>query len=355
MLDKPIDRRVFLKHVRDAVGILGTRKIGKLEYFAALSAGVTIDVSFNSLIRQANAAEGKIQTYEKPKEWTKIEIDRANFSKEVFPKKLEFAPGKKTVVVSAVWQTAALYDVDGNLVKIGGDELKFLASTGKVEHATELGLYKIQTKKDKDHRSSKYKIKEKVREKVKGVWKEFWKEIGASMPYAMHLGKGFIRENGEMSFKDSDGTAMHARNNVQDDTTTSFMSHGCIGLPYSIAEDFHDGLNVGDQVLVIGEKMPTGVKSINEIVKRLDKENPEYLDYLKKEVSLKPQEIKEKKQCFIYCSATGQNIFDFMSTDPNLNPLRENDKKTVRIPQSGPECSAARKTFYEEATKRCKN
>ncbi len=342
-MSNEINRRNFLGRARDLFAYKELQRLKGLEYFFAASAGIVLDVSFNSLISQANASERTNKQYEKPKEWTRIEIDKANFSEEVFPKKLEFAPGKTTIIVSAVWQTAALYDSKGNLVKIGGNELKFLASTGKVEYLTELGVYQIQSKKDKDHRSIKYKVKD-----AKG------NEIGAPMPFAKHLGKAKLDEYGKMNFQPSDGTAIHARNNVQDDTTTSFMSHGCIGLPYSIAKDFHNRLGIGDQVVVIGEKMPTGIKSIEDIVKKLGNENSGYIEYMNKEVKLKPQEVKEKKQCFIYCSATGQNIFDFMSEDPGKNPLRDQNGN-VRIPQTGPECIAVRKAFYEEAARRCQN
>lgn len=339
-----ISRRTFLNRTRELLtGVVSTRVVKGLEFAAALTTISAIDVSFQSLIRKANAEERKSKIYIKPKEWTRLTLETANFSGEVFPKKLEFPPGKRTLVISAVWQTAALYDAEGNLVKVGGEELKFLASTGKVEHATELGVYKIQSKNPESYRSKKYKIKD-----AKG------REVGAPMPFAKHIGKGIVNEDGQIEYKQTDGTAIHARSNVQDDTTTSFMSHGCIGLPYSVAEDFNNRLSIDDNVIVIGERMPTGVKSFKDMIKKLDGENLEYLEYLKKEVALKPQEIKEKKQCYIYCSATGQNIFDFMSDDPKLNPLRETNGK-VRIPQSGPECVAVRKAFYEGAQKKCYN
>lgn len=352
-MDENISRRRLLEDAKKLfLGSVSTRILSSLELAATLTAISTIDVGFNSLIQKAMSEELTIGKFIRPKEWSRLtlapenvteEIHLANFSEEVFPKKLEYEPGKNTLVVSAVWQTAALYDAKGKLMQIGGDELKFLTSTGKVDHPTELGMYKIQSKKDKDYRSGKYKIIENG------------KEIGAKMPYAKHLGKVKIGKDGELYTEPSDGTAIHARSNVEDDTTTTFMSHGCIGLPESVAEDFHDRLKIDDQVLVIGEKFPTGVKSNLEMVEILQRENEEYLEYLKQEVELKPEEVKKNKKCFIYCSATGENIFDFMSTDPNLNPYRENDRKTVRIPETGAECSTVRKSFYQEAIKRCKN
>lgn len=337
-----ISRRKFLAGL-GATGASRLPGIGATEAGVALAAGV-IDVGVNALLNKANAQEAGTE-YVRPKEWTKLEIGKgANLSPELFPPKLEFAPGKQTLIVSAVWQTAALYDARGYLVKVNGQEMKFLASTGKVDHLTELGLYQIQTKNSEKHRSSKYK--------VRGV---DGKELGALMPFAKHIGKGRIDPVKGLVFDPHDGTAIHARDNVSEDSTTSFMSHGCIGLPYSIAKFFQDRLSIGDQVMVIGEKIPSNVSSVSDVVRKLNEENPAYIEYMKREVRLKPEEVQQRKQCFIFCTSTGENAFDFMSSDPKLNPYRERDGTTVRIPQTGQECAEVRKFFLDQAVKMCRN
>jgi len=201
---------------------------------------------------EVGRTQEKNREYPVPVEGQKIELKDANFT--IFPEKLDFNLGKMTLVVSTFWQTAALYNADGTRYYIDGDKNKPFftqVGTGKPDTPTRFGIWELQTQKGSEHTSSEHK--------------------GARMPWAMHMGEVYINEKGELESKRHTGVAIHGRETVQDDSTVSFMSYGCIGVRQIIAKflqkvlkknDMRDGQEkrnfkeFGDYIIVIGEKMP---------------------------------------------------------------------------------------------------
>ncbi len=186
-----------------------------------------------------------------PKEGKRIASSEANFSN--FPKHLNFyVGGRKIMVVSRYWQTACIYDENGNLIAVDdkGKNKRYLCmqtATGKAEFPTELGLYNIQTKKGKDHKSGKYSVNGEIKPG----------ELGAPMPYAMHFGRIIAKdETGALLYDYSDGSAMHEKQTINKFGSVAYISHGCIAIEKGKGKFLQNFLNFGDLILIVDNVFP---------------------------------------------------------------------------------------------------
>jgi hypothetical protein len=201
------------------------------------------------------------EEYLRPEPGKWIERKKANF--EIFPNKLEFVPGRKILVVSNVWQTAALYDEKGDIVyhtTKEGEKIKFVfqVSTG-VEHKdggneTEAGLYELQDNHEFDFTSGTYP-------KPNG---------GGNMYYAQFFGKVIEDNNGNMISNGHNGEAIHGSQLINSKSAKAQDSRGCIRMHIAVAKFLKETLKNkrdnkrGDFVLVIEEEVPkvNNIKSL---------------------------------------------------------------------------------------------
>lgn len=258
---------------------------GRRNFLKLLAGGVLTSVT----LKEGNTQDTKKRQYPTPAEGRTIRKEDANFS--IFPEKLTFIPGKRILMVSAYWQTGAVYNDDGSIYLIDSDKdkpLMFQLGTGKVSTPTRPGLYEIQTKQNAQYRSHEFFVDDK-------------KTIGADMPFAMHIGDVYEGPKGELKNRPQTGVAVHARVTVGPNMATGFMSHGCIGVEYEIAQLlqklFNKGMTknnkyeMGDFVLVFGEEIPKG-KNLIEVIREVRRGAGDLLEKLK-ENSYGPKRKKE--------------------------------------------------------------
>ena len=206
-----------------------------------------VNLVFTHLLFAQSATTTKV--YKIPKEGVRIKPSEANFS--IFPIQLPFSPEKNIFLVSRKWQTACLYDEFGNKK----EKFCVQTATGKKDLPTDLGLYNIQTKHDKDYRSTFYTSTGDKPKKEKD---------GAPMPYAMHIGRIIgLGANKNFWYDMSDGTAVHEKQTVNKSGTMPFVSHGCIAVEKGFAQKLQKNMSYGDLVLVFNENIP---KSINDMI-----------------------------------------------------------------------------------------
>lgn len=200
--------------------------------------------------------------YKIPKEGERITPAQANYS--IFPEHLNFTSKDRNIlVISRYWQTGCLYDTNGNIMHANSTTSKntnkylcMQTATGKKELPTELGLYNIQTKQNKDYKSTKYsttgEITDADRKKNPGV------NLGAPMAWAMHFGRiiGNMGD-GDLLYNFSDGSALHERQTVNKYGSVSFVSHGCIAVEKGKGHFLQSTMNYGDLILVIEKTFPT--------------------------------------------------------------------------------------------------
>lgn len=183
-----------------------------------------------------------------PKEGVRIKSVDANFT--FFKPSLGWNSGRNVLVVSRKWQTACLYNSNGEIMKISTTTNKYVcfqSATGRKEFPTELGLYNIQTKYKKDYTSTFYSNTGRLQEG----------ETGAPMPFAMHIGRiiGKTLDN-KVIYDFSDGTAIHEKQTVNRYGSVSFVSHGCIAVEKGKGEYLQSVMSYGDFVLIINESFP---------------------------------------------------------------------------------------------------
>lgn len=247
--DQGMTRRVFLDRARKL-----------FTGFAGAAAGLA-----------SGEAEAK-QKREKPRQNQPISREMAVF--DIFPEKLDFVPGRKILIVSAVWQTACLYDAEGKRLLIeneNGIKEPFLVqvSTGRKSFETELGLYEIQTQNGPIYRSHELPVPNDG-------------TTGALMPYAMHIGKVHVDQKGELYSDDHTGVAIHGSERSPDSKVKAFGSSKCIRFWDSLIKKLSETLKPremkkrkvesnGDFVLVVGEEMPK-VRNISELVNLKERE-----------------------------------------------------------------------------------
>jgi hypothetical protein len=213
-------------------------------------------------------ATSTIKKYKLPKVGVRIKFSDANFS--IFPDKIVNPMGdRKILVVSAKWQTACVYDENGNkyIVKkedmvattttqaFVGKPLCIQSATGKKDLPTEIGLYNIQTKYGKDYKSTFYTSNGDKPEKP---------EDGAPMPFAMHFGRIIgLMQNNRLLYDFSEGSAIHEKQTFNKQGALPFVSHGCIAVEKGMGQTLQHVVTYGDLVLVINETIPT---TINEMI-----------------------------------------------------------------------------------------
>lgn len=205
--------------------------------------------------------------YKLPKAGVRIKYTDANFS--IFPDRINNPMSdRKIFIVSNKWQTACLYDENGDkyIVKkedivattttqaVVGKPLCIQAATGKKDLPTEIGLYNIQTKYGKDYRSTFYTNEGDKPEKP---------ENGAPMPYAMHFGRiiGQGVDN-KLIYDFSDGSAIHEKQTFNKQGALPFVSHGCIAVEKGMGQTLQEIVTYGDLLLVISEKIPTTIQDM---------------------------------------------------------------------------------------------
>jgi hypothetical protein len=219
-------------------------------------------------------------------------ISEANF--EMFPKQINVADYFATsstasttlLAISRKWQTTCLYNASGTIAvhtstttrisikmcfQIGtGQQTKKIVQNVLTDLQTPLGLYTIQSKKDKDYASQLYTAngrevkpeefkKEELRNKTKA---ERNKILGlAPMPYAMHIGKVVWLENNVVKdFLYSDGTAIHEKQTVTKLGSMPFVSHGCVALPKNYGKYLQSLTEFGTMVMIFEEDMPKNLE-----------------------------------------------------------------------------------------------
>lgn len=222
--------------------------------------------------------------YPLPKMFTFVKIRDANF--EVFPKEIDptnFFNSSSTasstiLAISRKWQTACLYNASGTVAIVSGYKMCFQSGTGKpikkmfqnnlTDLSTPLGLFQIQSKRDKDYKSRTYTTTgEEVEKIIKDKKLESYKDVEdtAPMPYAMHIGLVFSlgeneNKNKVKGFAFTDGTAIHEK---QTHTTTgawAYPSHGCVALPKNYGKYLQSVMKIGDLVMIFEEDFPTSLQ-----------------------------------------------------------------------------------------------
>lgn len=209
----------------------------------------------------ATSTATSTKKYKLPKEGVRIKFSDANFT--FFPDKITNPWGdRKIFVVSNKWQTACLYDESGNkyIVKqedmvattttqaFVGKPLCIQTATGKKDLPTEIGLYNIQTKYEKDYKSTFFTSAGKKPDKP---------EDGAPMPYAMHFGRIIGQnETGKLIYDFSDGSAIHEKQTFNKLGAMPFVSHGCIAVEKGMGQTLQKIVTYGDMILVINETIP---------------------------------------------------------------------------------------------------
>lgn len=192
----------------------------------------------------------------------------------IFPEKLQFESGRKTLVVSRSYQTAAVYDEKGNLMKlkkgdkhipllINAESFIFQAGTGAYDTPTPLGIGEIITHMDEEYVAQHGESK------------------GASMSSAMHVDQFMFNEKGEKVYLEPyRGIAVHGRHTTTGDHLLAHMSHACVGVEKGMAKFLQTILKKreggrhevdkkdGDYVLVVEDEIPK-VSTLVEAVKIL--------------------------------------------------------------------------------------
>lgn len=260
------------------------------EFSFAQQVQVTVPTSF----LQASATQTNVQTnmtlasstvtysrkYPTPKMFTFIKVRDANF--EMFPKQIDPAKyfnasstaSSTILAISRRWQTACLYNASGTVATVNGYKMCFQSGTGKpikqkfrgelTNLETPLGLFQIQSKKDKDYKSRSYTSDGKEIEKImkeKNITDI--KEIleAAPMPYAMHIGLVFSLENNKVKgFAFTDGTAIHEKQTHTTSGAWAYPSHGCIALPKNYGKYLQSVMQIGDLVMIFDEKFPQSLQ-----------------------------------------------------------------------------------------------
>jgi hypothetical protein len=219
------------------------------------------------------------KNYKLPKMFTFVKINDANF--EIFPKQIQtenFFNASSTasstiLAISRKWQTACLYNASGTFATVSGYKMCFQAGTGKpikqmfknelTNLETPLGLFQIQSKKDKDYTSQTYTSDGKEIEKImlenkilniKDV------ENAAPMPYAMHIGQVVsLKNNKVFGYLFSDGTAIHEKQTATRLGAWAYPSHGCVAVPKNYGKYLQSSLQIGDLVMIFEEDFPTSL------------------------------------------------------------------------------------------------
>jgi hypothetical protein len=222
--------------------------------------------------------------YPLPKMFTFIKTKDANF--EIFPKEINPAKyfnasstaSSTILAISRKWQTACLYNASGTVAAVNGYKMCFQAGTGKpikkmfqnnlTDLSTPLGLFQIQSKKDKDYKSRTYTTTgEEVDKIIKDKKLQSYKDVEdtAPMPYAMHIGLVFSLQENEnknkvKGFAFTDGTAIHEK---QTHTTTgawAYPSHGCVAIPKNYGRYLQSVMQIGDLVMIFEEDFPISLQ-----------------------------------------------------------------------------------------------
>ena len=224
----------------------------------------------------------KYANYKLPKQGVMTKVAQANF--EMFPKQinvLDYFSASSTasttlLAISRKWQTACLYNASGTIAVSNNFKMCFQVGTGKnakqvvmgelTDLRTPLGLFNIQSKKDKDYASQLYtstgkelKPEDFKKEELKNKTAiERNKLLNlAPMPYAMHIGKVVWLENNKIAdFLYSDGTALHEKQTATKVGSYPFVSHGCIALPKNYGKYLQNSIKVNDMVMIFEEEMP---------------------------------------------------------------------------------------------------
>lgn len=196
-----------------------------------------------------------VKKYKIPKEGLRIAPSEANYS--VFPEHLNFTVKDRNILlISRYWQTGCLYDTQGNIMKVASTSNRYICmqtATGKKELPTELGLYNIQTKQNKDYTSTKYTISGKEITSTTT-------EKSAPMPFAMHFGRIIGKVEGEKLLYDfSDGSALHEKQTINKYGSIGFVSHGCIAIEKGKGKFLQSIINYGDLILVFNQNVPTSL------------------------------------------------------------------------------------------------
>lgn len=261
-----------------------------LSFFLTTSSfAQTVTVTLPVLPNQTknSTSTTKYANYKLPKAGKMTKIGEANF--EMFPKQIDvtsFFSASSTasttmLAISRKWQTACLYNASGTIATYSptnkaGIKMCFQVGTGQknkkvvqdvlTDLQTPLGLYQIQSKKDKDYASQLYtstgvevKPDDFKREELKNKSKTERNKLLnlAPMPYAMHVGKVVWLENNKIAdFLYTDGTALHEKQTANHLGSYPFVSHGCIALPKNYGKYLQGSINIGDMVMIFEEDMP---------------------------------------------------------------------------------------------------
>jgi len=205
------------------------------------------------ILNFATTTATSTKKYKVPKEGIRIAPTEANYS--VFPEHLNFKVSDRNIfLISRHWQTGCLYDTNGNIMKVASTTNRYICmqtATGKKDLPTELGLYNIQTKQDKDYHSKKYSItgKELTASST---------EKAAPMPYAMHFGRIIGKlEDEKLIYDFSDGSALHEKQTINKYGSIGFVSHGCIAIEKGKGKYLQSKVTYGDLILVFEENIPS--------------------------------------------------------------------------------------------------
>lgn len=224
------------------------------------------------IISTSSLSSTSLKVYKLPKVGVRTKFSDANFS--IFPERINNTlKDRKTLIVSTKWQTACLYDKDGQkhiVTKADmiattttqafvGKPLCFQTATGKKEIPTELGLYNIQTKYGKDYKSTLYTNEGDTPDE---------NNLGAPMPYAMHFGRIIGQnETGKLIYDFSDGSAIHEKQTFNKYGLLPFVSHGCIAVEKGMGQTLQHIMSYGDLVLVMNENIPNKISEMISINK----------------------------------------------------------------------------------------
>lgn len=183
-------------------------------------------------------------------------VRRETLNFKVFPKQLNFIPGRLFLAVHREQQIAKLYNADGTEYVKDGEPFEMLCGTGRPDKPTKVALYKIQRQAGEDYRSKKYPENRKA------------EEPGAPMPWAQHLGEVAEKSNGQIETLESDGTAIHGRKTVGLTMLQPRKSHGCLGVQNGIAKFLRENMKLGDYVAVFDNpEVLKKATSISNLVK----------------------------------------------------------------------------------------
>lgn len=259
-----------------------------MQFSFAQLISVTVKTNTTTTPNISNKATNtaKYTNFKLPKFGTMTRIRDANF--EMFPKQINvnnyFATSSNAsstlLAISRKWQTACLYNASGTVAVYNGLRMCFQVGTGQkkdrvimgklVNLQTPLGLYTIQSKKDKDYASQLFtstgieiKPEDFKKEELKNKSNsERNKILGlAPMPYAMHIGKVIWLENNVVrDAMYSDGTAIHERQSVSRLGTFPFVSHGCVALPKNYGKYLQNSTEIGSMVMIFEEDMPNNLE-----------------------------------------------------------------------------------------------